>query len=117
MLIEIPYWILQAETESNGSEDPTAILAVGLAVLVGLFVFVIIASGGGSSKQQESQSDTTEKRLCPNCENTISADASVCPHCRYGHEDGGDKIVCGECGTINDKNYQWCQDCGEKLNV
>ncbi len=56
-------------------------------------------------------------KLCPNCEQTSSADKKFCPNCgtRLPEETVAQGAVCVKCGKQNTVGTKFCQECGEKL--
>ena len=50
---------------------------------------------------------------CPNCGQSISDKAVVCPHCNYRNANiSTDKVTCQECGEDYDNTQSFCPSCG-----
>lgn len=76
-----------------------------------------------SNLQRSVESYATEaaknRKVCPNCQKTTSADKKFCPDCGARLPEGSvaQGAVCTSCGKQNVIGTKFCQDCGTKLPV
>lgn len=56
-------------------------------------------------------------KICPGCNETVSADKKFCPHCgtKLPEKTLSEGAVCPNCGKQNTVGTKFCQECGTKL--
>lgn len=93
---------------SVGSKKGEGCVSFAMCFLLGpLWLPIVFLSNGN-------------RKPCPYCRELINKDAIICPHCRKSLMIINPQInitykKCSKCGSENQNNAKFCENCGEKF--
>jgi len=93
--------------------NPYAPYAVPLLVLLVLVGTALVTGTYYAEQRQKirAQQKMEKLRTCPNCNEKVSIEKTICPHCGF---DISKSIRCHYCNTIYDRSLPKCPNCGAK---
>jgi RNA polymerase subunit RPABC4/transcription elongation factor Spt4 len=93
--------------------NPYIPYAVPLLLLLVIIGTAIVAGTYYADLRQKmhTQKKMEKLRACPNCNQQVSIEKTICPHCGF---DISKSIRCHYCNTIYDRSRPKCPNCGAK---